>query len=395
MKVLFLAPEPFYAERGTTIAVRMTAEAIGRLGHEVDLLVYHEGEEISMKGVRIVRISPPPGVRHVPVGPSWKKVICDLWFIVKFLRLSRVKRYDVIHAVEESALIAYLLRWVHRLPYVMDMDSSISSQLNEAYPWIRPILVMVRFLERQTIRGATATIAVSEKLAQSARKTRPRGPVHVIEDATLLEPAPENGDGKNHREMFDIAPELPIILYVGNLNRYQGVDLLLEAFLRTTRPAALVIVGGDMKSVERYREKTRELELDGKVHWVGSRPLHELSWHLEQATILVSPRLHGVNTPMKIYSYLASGIPILATDILSHSQVLNSEVAMLTAPEPDAMAEGLNQLLEDESLRVRIGRRGKALAEEKYSREVFELKVERFYQELEDILFGQNGVEGP
>jgi len=132
------------------------------------------------------------------------------------------------------------------------------------------------------------------------------------------------------------------------------------------------------------------LGLDKKVHWAGSRPLRELSWHLEQADILVSPRIHGVNTPMKIYSYLASGVPVLATDISSHSQVLTSEVAMLADPEPDAMADGLDRLLEDRTLRVRIGTKAKALADENYSREVFERKVEEFYNELEDIVCGHN-----
>jgi glycosyltransferase involved in cell wall biosynthesis len=390
MNVLFLAPQPFYAERGTPIAVRMTGEAIGRMGHEVDLLVYHEGEEIEMNGVKIIRISPPPGIRNVPVGPSWKKIICDLWFTLKLLGLMRVKRYDVIHAVEESAFIAYLLRGIHRLPYVMDMDSSISSQLEETYPWIRSALMPVRLLERQTIRRAAATLAVSEKLAQLARETRPDGPVHVVEDASLLEPLPKNEDRESHRDTFSIAPDVPVVVYVGNLNKYQGVDLLLEAFSKIKRPAALVVVGGDMNSVERYSDKARLLGLDNIVHWAGSRPLRELSWHLEQADILVSPRIHGVNTPMKIYSYLASGVPILATDILSHSQVLTSEVAMLVDPDSDAMAEGLDRLLEDESLRVRIGSKAKVLAEENYSREVFERKVAEFYLELEDIVCGHN-----
>jgi glycosyltransferase involved in cell wall biosynthesis len=175
------------------------------------------------------------------------------------------------------------------------------------------------------------------------------------------------------------------VLYVGNLSGYQGVDLLLEAFLCITQPATLVIIGGDDKSVEKYREKTRTLGLDKKVHWAGSRPLRELSWHLEQADILVSPRLHGVNTPMKIYSYLASGVPVLATDIVSHTQVLNSEVALLTDPEPDAMARGLDRLLEDTSLRERIGTRAREVADENYSPEVFERKVGDFYRELEKI----------
>ena len=52
--------------------------------------------------------------------------------------------------------------------------------------------------------------------------------------------------------------------------------------------------------------------------------------------ILVSPRIRGTNTPLKIYSYLRSGKPIVATDLLTHTQVLSPDVARLVAPDADA-----------------------------------------------------------
>ena len=54
MNVLLLAPQPFYRERGTPIAVRLLAETLCSLGHAVDLLVYHEGEDISFPGLRLL-----------------------------------------------------------------------------------------------------------------------------------------------------------------------------------------------------------------------------------------------------------------------------------------------------------------------------------------------------
>lgn len=73
------------------------------------------------------------------------------------------------------------------------------------------------------------------------------------------------------------------------------------------------------------------------MHFLGAQPVALLSAvYLAQADILVSPRSKGSNTPMKLYSYLASGKPILATNLWTHTQVLTAASAVLTEPRPRA-----------------------------------------------------------
>ena len=129
MNVLLLAPQPFYRERGTPIAVRLLAETLCSLGHSVDLLVYHEGEEISHPGLRLLRAPAPPLVRDVPIGFSWKKLACDVSLTASFVRHARPGRYDVVHAVEEAVFPAVWLRRRHRAAVVCDMDSDLVDQL--------------------------------------------------------------------------------------------------------------------------------------------------------------------------------------------------------------------------------------------------------------------------
>ncbi|MBT7065178.1 MAG: glycosyltransferase, partial [Verrucomicrobia bacterium] len=63
MKILLLAPHPFYQERGTPIAVRLLAETLAADGHHVDLLSYHEGDNVTIHpGVTHHRAPAPPGV---------------------------------------------------------------------------------------------------------------------------------------------------------------------------------------------------------------------------------------------------------------------------------------------------------------------------------------------
>ncbi|RLG10453.1 glycoside hydrolase, partial [Candidatus Pacearchaeota archaeon] len=93
-----------------------------------------------------------------------------------------------------------------------------------------------------------------------------------------------------------------------------------------------------------------------------------------------SPRVAGTNVPLKIYSYLNSGKPIVATKVLTHTQVLNDEVAILTKPRPKDFANGIIKLLRNEKLRRKIGEEGRKLAERKYSYDQYLEKTKRAYE---------------
>src|SRR5690606_8982438 len=115
-------------------------------------------------------------------------------------------------------------------------------------------------------------------------------------------------------------------LYVGNLERYQGIDLLLEslALLQALPSFRMVVIGGSGKALRHYQHLARSLGLGSdRLQLVGSRPVAQLGAYLRQADILVSPRTLGQNTPMKVYSYMQAGKAILATDIRSHTQALD------------------------------------------------------------------------
>jgi glycosyltransferase involved in cell wall biosynthesis len=92
--------------------------------------------------------------------------------------------------------------------------------------------------------------------------------------------------GKTFREEFSIDAATPLVLYVGNLQKYQGIDLLLEAFARTKAPGALVIVGGDAAQ-HRPAERARRPRSDWKAMPLGGpRPVRDLASYLLQADIL-------------------------------------------------------------------------------------------------------------
>jgi glycosyltransferase involved in cell wall biosynthesis len=180
-----------------------------------------------------------------------------------------------------------------------------------------------------------------------------------------------------------------MLMYVGNLEPYQGIDLLLESFalvLNATEEADLVIIGGQVSDIRRYQQKAHHLGIHQRVHFCGPRPLEHLGEYLAEADILISPRISGNNTPMKLYSYLHSGTAIVATALPTHTQLLDGQIAMLAEPSPKAFSEAMLRLIEDQNLRQKLGHAGKKLVEEHYSYEVFREKLTGLFDWLETQL---------
>lgn len=378
-RVLVLAPQPFVAPRGTPLAVKLLAQSLADDGWAVDILTYHLGEDFEHPRVRIRRIAAPPLVRQVPIGPSWQKLVCDLWLYRLARRMLREQRYDVIHAVEESALMAPRLAARHGLPFVFDMDSVMSAQLIEKSRWLGPVAGLFRRLESWALRRSAAVLAVCPELMDYTRAIAPDAKVHLLPDV----PIGGRADGPLPGALTS-ATGLRL-LYVGNLQGYQGVDLMLEAFARVApdRPdAVLLVVGGEPAAIGAYRDRLPELGLDGRVRFVGPVPVERLDRVLEYGDVLVSPRTQGGNTPMKLYSYLQSGRVVLATRLSTHTQVLDDRVAKLADPEPEAFAASMRELLADPGQRERLGAAGRALVEEQYSHEAYRRRLRQAYASM-------------
>ena len=191
-----------------------------------------------------------------------------------------------------------------------------------------------------------------------------------------------------------VNPENLILMYVGNLEVYQGIDLLLEGFglsIKDSITAELFIIGGEKTDIEKYKSLAQVLGITRQVHFLGPRPVKSLSYYLNQADILVSPRIKGKNTPMKIYSYLGSGKAVIATNLETHTQVLNNHLAMLVEPNPVSFSQGLLDLSRSEQLRQTLGNAGKQLIYENFSLDAFKKRANT----LLDWVQGELGEDLP
>lgn len=376
MKILFLAPEPFFEVRGTPINVRQLLYFIGDMGHQVDLLTYHVGQNVSLKNVDIYRTINIPFIKHVPIGPSFVKIILDLFLFLKSISMLISRRYDLIHAVEESVFIAFLLKKVFKTPYIYDMDSWLSQQiLDSGFIKSQFILRSVKLVEESAIRNSILTLTVCSLLTENVNLIAPGKKVFQIEDCPL-------SGFKKSSASEKLDKNKTIIMYIGNFEKYQGIELLLESIsivVKEKREINVILIGGEEEQIERMKSLAVKLGITEWVVFLGKRSPDEIPSLLEVADIVVSPRLKGVNTPFKIFDYLASGKPIVATDLPMHNQVLNDRVARLAEPDAQHFSEGILYLVNDRQARDEIGQQGRKLFESNYSASIFGEKVRKVY----------------
>ncbi|HWO42414.1 MAG TPA: glycosyltransferase family 4 protein [Candidatus Eisenbacteria bacterium] len=379
MNILMLAPQCFLTPRGTPLSVLQRVRALSVQGHQIDLITYPFGEDTPVGGLTIHRIRKLPGLREIKVGPSWQKPLLDFLLFLKALSCLRRKRYDLIHSHEEGAFFGCWLSRMFRVPHVYDMHSSLPQQLsNFGFCSFAPVVKLLGWLEREAICHSDAVIAVYPELRDHVQTLAPGKRVFLIENVDDIGKAEEARSTADLRAAHGIDGRRAVV-YTGSFEPYQGLDLLIESarlVVDRVKDVMFVCVGGNERQRESLRRIIRSRGLEPYFLLPGTLPIEQMPGYLQLADVLVSPRTKGNNTPLKIYSYLRAGKAIVATDLTTHLQVLNPEVALLVEPTPEAFAEGIVTALRDPELRRRLGQKAAALAAEKYAYAAFIAKTQ-------------------
>ena len=275
-----------------------------------------------------------------------------------------------------------LLSKLFGVPAVYDMHSSLPEQLvNFRYTRSAVLRKLFAILERWTIKGSAAVIVICPYLQEVVADVDSEKPCFLIENSPLTEANRAAGGEEVTALRKSLGLEgTAVIGYTGTFEAYQGLDLLFDAvrWIAERDPKArLLMVGGHPDQIEVARDAIQQRGLEDKVVFVGQRPPAEMSVYLAATDILVSPRSHGNNTPLKIYSYLRAGKPIVATRLLTHTQVLDDEISQLTAADPEAFGKGILTLLRDPNRAQALGEAARRRAENQYSYENYVEKTRR------------------
>lgn len=391
MKILMIAPEPFFEPRGTPFSEYFRIKALSELGHEIDLATYPIGKDVDIPKLRIFRSMKVPFIHKVKVGPSIRKLFLDFFLFFTVLRLLLKNRYDAIHTHEEACFFGAVLGRLWRIPHVYDMHSSLAQQFINFNvtdsPFIHRIL---RFFEKRALLSSDAIIAICPYLGEHVRESGVTRKVFVIENTPEADMFFNDSGAKPEVELPQEIKSRPVVLYAGTFEHYQGLDLLMESIptvIKALPETVFLLIGGDKNSIEQFRKRSVELGVEQNVILKEKVPVEKVNAYLDVSKVLVSPRKSGTNTPLKIYSYLRSGRPIVATNLITHTQVLNPEIAILTDPEPQAFAKGIIEALSNPEMNKMVAR-AQQIAEEKYSYREYLAKTSNLYTYVSNLKDG-------
>jgi glycosyltransferase involved in cell wall biosynthesis len=370
-----IAPEPFFEPRGTPFSEFHRIRALAELGHTVDLVTYPFGKDVSIPGLRVFRSARPWFIHSVAIGPSFAKVPLDLLLAVTAIRRTLSDQYDAVHSHEEGSFIGVLLAAALGVPHLYDMHSSLPQQLtNFAYSNSRLLARLFAWAERVVLRRSKVVIVICPHLQETVRAIDPAVPTVLIENSPGAGDTSLSGFGARIRQELGLRAGVPVIVYTGTFEPYQGLDLLFAAaaHVHRSRPdARFVLAGGRPDQVERARAQAKAAGAGEVIVFAGQRPADEIPDFLDAADVLVSPRSNGTNTPLKIYQYLRSARPIVATRLLTHTQVLDDEVAYLADATAEAFGDAVLAALSDPERARLVGLRARELAETKYSYQAY------------------------
>jgi glycosyltransferase involved in cell wall biosynthesis len=382
MRVLMIAPQPVFEPRGAPFCVYQHIQALIELGVEVDLVTYPMGQPIDLPNLNIFRVPRLPFVRQVKPGFSLAKFPLDLLVFLTALRRLCARRYSYLFTHEEAALLGVPLAFLFSCKHLYYMHCNLAELISEN----RLIFRCAQAVQAFMVRRADAVIAFYPELARTAKQMAPRQEIYTVLPPAVDEglSAPTEEDAIQLREELDLQ-EGPVLLYTGTLESYQGLDLLLRSAVTVHAefPAArYVIAGGKPQQVEELRSLAEDLGIAQIVRFAGQRPLEEMPRYMALATILLSPRSKANHVPLKLYTYLRSGKPILATNILSHTQILSPAIALLVPPTPEGLAQGTLELLRHPHQAQILGYEGHRYAAEHYSWSAFVKKCAQVYEKF-------------
>lgn len=340
MRLLAIAPTGFFADYGCHIRIMGQLQALQRRGYDVRLITYPAGRDIP--GLPAVR-PPLPFARSMPVGSSRRKVLLDSVLAPTALAAALRFRPQIIHTyLHEGALMGWWLAQMLHVPLTFDYQGSLTSEmidhrfLSSRSPFLPALQRLESWIDARPQVIFPSSLHAAGVLA--SRSTARIQPLPDAIDSELFAPRPSDLD---LRARLGLDPARPVVVYLGLLAWYQGVNLLLQAITQpplAAHPAQFLIMG--FPNEANYRQMAERLGIGQRVHFTGAVPYREAARYLALGDVAVAPKLSATEGSGKLLPYMSLALPIVATDTPVHREYLGED-AILVEHRPDALAQSL------------------------------------------------------
>ncbi len=358
LKILMIAPTPYFADRGCHVRIYEEARALIKLGHEVLIVTYHLGRD--MAGIPTLRIPSFRWYRKLSPGPSWHKPYLDIFLFFKALKAGRRFKPDIIHAhLHEGAFLGLFLKKVIHAPLVFDCQGSLTAEMID-HGFIRGNSPLFRFflrVEKAVNTGAdfiiTSSSAGKEEIVAAMGMGKAADRIlELIDgvDTEVFRPYP----GEQARRELNLPSHVPIIVFLGVLNRYQGIDILLSSaqLLKERGSAPHFLVMGFPE--EEYRKRVEALDLGDIITFTGRIDYDKAPLYLCAGDIAVSPKVSLTEANGKLFNYMACGLPTVVFESPINREILGDAGVYARHGDAADLADRIHELLSDRAKMARF-----------------------------------------
>lgn len=323
MQILYLSPTRFPTERAHGAQIAQMCKAFADLGHEVALLATsrkdtHLGDPYEYYDLPSVfsicyAVAPPWGVRT------------KLGFISHFLLFAIQALYVVLR--QKSDLVYTRDEYLaYALTFIINNEKILWESHEAKYNFA------AKALFKKGVKSVVISEGVRDFYLGHGIANHQLNVAHDGIDESFFGPV----EGKKEARLrLGIATDKPVVMYIGGLDAWKGVEVFLEAS-KYNDSFLFVVIGGRPEEVEKYQKQYQG------VQFLGQRPYSELKDNQQAADVLVVPNTAKndlsakYTSPLKLFSYLASQVPIVASDIPSLRQVAGEGTVWYFEPDQPA-----------------------------------------------------------
>lgn len=368
MKIGLVSPYDYTFPGGVVVHISYLAHHFMKMGHAVKVIAPSSKKSVSYFGEEVIFIGRP---FPIPSSGSVARVPLSPWLPAQLRMVLLRENFDILHIHEPFGSLITLSALIES--NTINVGTFHAYHTKPRAYWLgKPIL-------KKLLPKLHGKIAVSKPAEEFVSR-------HLAADYQII---------PNGVDIERFNPEGPVaekfadgklnILFVGRLEKRKGLDNLLDAYGKIKRrfpEIRLIVVGPGTRLRPKYEKMVREEGLTDVV-FVGFVSSTELPKYYRTAHLFCSPATGGESFGIILLEAMASGKPVVASDIEGYANVISHQVDGLLVPpnNREALAEALLSLLTDESLRHKMGVKGRIKAEQ-YSWKNIALKVMDCYTNL-------------
>jgi len=332
MKIIYLSSARIPDTWAHVTQVVKTCEAFAREGHTVKLLVPRRGKTSIEDPFVHAAVEPIFSIQKVPCLDLFPGTQVKLLYWVRTLSFFFFARLYILFSTYDFIYTRELVAWIPSRKTIFELHT------------ITPVISKLIL----RLNKAQGVVTITEGIrAELMSLGVPSQHILTAADGVDLNDFSHPESKESARKRLGVPINEKLAFYIGRLDTWKGADVLYTAASLLASDIKVVVIGEGEISIEKLRETY------SVVMFLGFHPYHELADNQSAADVLVVPNSGKSDisakytSPLKLFSYMASGRPIVASDLPSLREVLSEKNAFLVAPDDsEALAAGIRYALE-------------------------------------------------